>query len=138
MSHPDLSMSESSTSESELVFLDAFDDIGTLDILSLNLSRDGRNTDGHKVLGSAFEIILTVIYACLAFTGLISNTALMGIILGELKLHYAELEIRNKNIYRGVKANYSSLSSLISANLIGWTINKVKSFFLRRVGCNRH
>ena len=85
MNQPDLSMTESSTSEADLVFLDAFDDIGSLDILSLNLSRDGLDTDGHKVLGSAFEIILTVIYACLAITGLISNTALMGIILGELK-----------------------------------------------------
>ena len=83
MNHPDFGMTES-TVESDMIFLDAFDDIGSLDILSLNLSSDGQDPDGHKVLGSAFEIILTVIYACLAVTGLISNTALMGIILGEL------------------------------------------------------
>ncbi len=90
MNHPGLGMTES-TVESDMIFLDAFDDI-----LSLNLSSDGQDSDGHKVLGSAFEIILTVIYACLAVTGLISNTALMGIILGELTFALCG-EIRNKN-----------------------------------------
>ena len=84
-------MAESTVESDDMIFLDAFDDI-----LSLNLSSDGQDPDGHKVLGSAFEIILTVIYACLAVTGLISNTALMGIILGEFMFALCG-EIRNKN-----------------------------------------
>ena len=89
-------MTESSTA-SDSMFLDTFDGIGSLDILSLNLSSDGLDTNQHKVLGSVFEIILTVIYACLAVTGLISNTALMGIILGELKFALCG-ELRSKRV----------------------------------------
>ena len=89
-------MTESSTASGSM-FLDTFDGIGSLDILSLNLSSDGLDTNQHKVLGSAFEIILTVIYACLAVTGLISNTALMGIILGELKFALCG-ELRSKRV----------------------------------------
>ena len=89
-------MTESSTA-SDSLFLDTFDGIGSLDMLSLNLSSDGLDTSQHKVLGSAFEIILTVIYACLAVTGLISNTALMGIILGELKFALCG-ELRSKRV----------------------------------------
>ena len=74
-----------SSTESDLI-LDALDDIGSLDMnfRELNFSSDGLDMDRQKVLGSSFEVILTTIYACLAVTGLISNTALMGIILGEL------------------------------------------------------
>ena len=96
MNLSDFVMTESSTA-SDSLFLDTFDGIGSLDILSLNLSSDGLDTTQHKVLGSAFEIILTVIYACLAVTGLISNTALMGIILGELKFALCG-ELRSKRV----------------------------------------
>ena len=96
MNLSDFVMTESSTA-SDSLFLDTFDGIGSLDILSLNLSSDGLDTSQHKVLGSAFEIILTVIYACLAVTGLISNTALMGIILGELKFALCG-ELRSKRV----------------------------------------
>ena len=96
MNLSDFVMTESSTA-SDSMFLDTFDGIGSLDILSLNLSCDGLDTNQHKVLGSAFEIILTVIYACLAVTGLISNTALMGIILGELKFALCG-ELRSKRV----------------------------------------
>lgn len=96
MNLSDFVMTESSTA-SDSLFLDTFDGIGSLDMLSLNLSSDGLDTTQHKVLGSAFEIILTVIYACLAVTGLISNTALMGIILGELKFALCG-ELRSKRV----------------------------------------
>ena len=96
MNLSDFVMTESSTA-SDSLFLDTFDGIGSLDMLSLNLSSDGLDTSQHKVLGSAFEIILTVIYACLAVTGLISNTALMGIILGELKFALCG-ELRSKRV----------------------------------------
>ena len=46
-----------------------------------NLEED--EEDSHKVLSSNMEVTLVVLYSCLGVAGLLSNVALIAVILGE-------------------------------------------------------
>ena len=66
----------------------SWDPLQVLSMVNISLENIEEEDVSHKVLNTNFEVTLVVIYSCLGVTGLLSNVALIAVILGKKNVVY--------------------------------------------------